>query len=49
MEQYLSLLKKEKCQTVSHHIAFKNLQIAVSEKHNTADDVDWSEENENDR
>ena len=37
MEQYLSLLKKEKCQAV---IAFKNLQLAVSEKHNTVDDVD---------
>ena len=40
MEQYLSLLRKEKCQAVSHHIAFKNLQLAVSEKHNTVDDVD---------
>ena len=48
MEQHLSLLKKEKCQAVSHHIAFKNLQLAVSEKHNTVDDVDLSEENEND-
>ena len=49
MEQYLSLLKKEKCQAVSHHIAFKNLQLAVSEKHNTVDDVQsLSEENEND-
>ena len=40
MEQYLSLLKKEKCQAVSHRIAFKNLQLAVSEKHDTVDDVD---------
>ena len=40
MEQYLSLLKKEKCQAVSHHNTFKNLQLAVSEKHNTVDDVD---------
>ena len=48
MEQYLSLLKKEKCQAVSHHIAFKNLQLAVSEKHNTVYDVDLSEVNEND-
>ena len=49
MEQYLSLLRKEKCQAVSHHIAFKNLQLAVFEKHNTVDDVDLSEaKNEND-
>ena len=48
MEQYLSLLKKEKCQAVSHHFAFKKLKFAVSEKHNTVDDVDLSEENEND-
>ena len=45
MDEYLPLKKKDKCQAISQHIAFKNLHLAISKTNQSSKENSSAKEN----